>query len=54
VTKKGGQKIRLAFQKGTNKVLEAKNLETGSVHSEKEFAADRKRKGAKLRHAFTR
>lgn len=40
-TTKGGKKVRLAF-KG-NKVVEAKNIETGATHTPKEFAADRKK-----------
>jgi hypothetical protein len=41
VTKKG-KKIRLAFR--GNEVVEAKNLETGALHSIAEFRADKKRK----------
>jgi hypothetical protein len=37
--------VRLAFNKG--EVIEAKNEKTGAVHSPREFAADRKRKGKK-------
>ena len=33
VTHKGGKKIRLAFAKGTNRVIEAKNLKTGKLHN---------------------
>ena len=44
-TTKTGKKVRLAWQKG--EVVEAKNLDTGAVHTPKEFAADRKKKGAK-------
>ena len=29
---KKGTKIRLAFAKGTNKVIEAKNMKTGRAH----------------------
>jgi len=32
VTRKGGKKIRLAFAKGTNRVIETKNLGTGKTH----------------------
>jgi hypothetical protein len=42
VTTKGGEKIRLAFVNG--KVVEAKNLKTGAVHTPVEFKADAKRK----------
>ncbi len=43
---KGGKKVRLAF-KGKGKVVEAKNLETGAIHTPGEFAADRKRRKPK-------
>ena len=43
-TTKTGKKIRLAFKKGTNKVIEAKNLKTGKTHTQAEFKADRKKK----------
>lgn len=43
VTTRGGKKVRLAFRKGTNTVIEAKNLKTGATHTPKEFAADRRR-----------
>ena len=46
VTKSGG-KVRLAFQKGTDQVIEAKNLKTGATHTPEEFKADRKREGAR-------
>jgi len=36
--------VRLAFRKGTNEVIEAKNLRTGATHTPAEFAADRKRR----------
>ena len=43
VVRRGGQMIRLHF--GPNgEVNEAKNLNTGAVHSPKEFAADEKRR----------
>lgn len=42
VVKRNGKKVRLAFVKG--KVVEAKNLETGEIHTTGEFAADRKKK----------
>lgn len=37
-----GKRIRLAWKGG--KVIEAKNLKTGATHTQKEFAADRKKK----------
>ena len=43
-TTKTGKKIRLAFKKGTNEVIEAKNIKTGKIHTKKEFAADRAKK----------
>ena len=48
---KKGTNIRLAFVKGTNKVIEAKNTKTGATHTPAEFAADRK-KG--LKHMMTK
>ena len=42
MTTKSGKKIRLAF-KGKGKVVEAKNLKTGAMHTPQEFAADRAR-----------
>lgn len=47
-----GHKIRLAFTKGGNQVIEAKNLETGKTHTESEFKADRKKRGARLQAAM--
>jgi len=50
-TTKSGGKIRLAFKKGSNQVIEAKNLKTGATHTPKEFASDRKKtkkRGKKL------
>ncbi len=41
---KKGTKIRLAFAKGTNRVIEAKNMETGKTHTPGEFRKQRKRK----------
>ena len=41
-TTKSGKKVRLAF-KG-NKVVEAKNLETGATHTPAEFKKDKKGK----------
>lgn len=40
-TTKKGKKVRLAWKGG--KVIEAKNLATGDVHTPAEFAADRSR-----------
>lgn len=40
---RGGKKIRLAFVRGTNRVIEAKNLRTGATHTEAEFRRDRAR-----------
>jgi hypothetical protein len=34
--------VRLAFKNG--KVIEAKNMKTGAMHTPKEFAKDRKKK----------
>ncbi len=42
-----GDKIRLAFTKGTGTVIEAKNLKTGATHTAAEFAKDRKKKSLK-------
>jgi hypothetical protein len=41
-TEPSGKKVRLAF-KGS-RVIEAKNLDTGDVHTPEEFAADRRKK----------
>lgn len=43
-TTKTGKKVRLAFKKGTNTILEAKNIKTGETHSPGEFATERKRR----------
>jgi len=51
VTRRGGHKIRLAIVKGTRRVIEAKNIETGKTHTEAEFKQDRKRR---LKHAMVR
>ncbi len=40
-TTASGKKIRLHFTPG-GRVNEAKNLKTGSTHTQKEFAADRR------------
>ena len=57
VVMKGGKKIRLAFR-GKETVVEAKNLETGSTHTSREFAKERRRKramdGLKKARAFYR
>jgi hypothetical protein len=37
---KKGKKVRLAFR--GNKVIEAKNLQSGATHTPQEFAADRR------------
>lgn len=44
-TTKSGKKIRLAFK--DNEVVEAKNLKTGAMHTQEEFAEDKKRKKSK-------
>ena len=49
VVRRGGKKIRLAYRKGTNTVIEAKNLNTGATHSPSEFAADRKKRKKRKR-----
>lgn len=41
---KKGTKIRLAFAKGTNRVIEAKNMKTGATHTASEFASERRGK----------
>ena len=38
VTRRGGEKIRLAFAKGTNRVIEAKNLRTGATRLRRKMA----------------
>ena len=38
-TTKTGKKVRLAFKDG--EVVEAKNLKTGAVHTQEEFASDK-------------
>ena len=48
VTKRGGEKIRLAFR--GNKVVETKNLRSGAVHSEAEFKHDRLKKRMMKKH----
>lgn len=44
-TTKGGKKVRLAFR--GKKVVEAKNLKTGKIHTEAEFKADRAKRRRK-------
>ena len=44
VTTQGGKKVRLAFKKGTNEVIEAKNLKTGATHTPAEFKKDKAKK----------
>jgi len=41
-TTESGKKVRLAFKDG--EVVEAKNLKTGAMHTQSEFAADKKRR----------
>ena len=38
---KKGSKIRLAFAKGSNRVIETKNMASGATHNPKEFMADK-------------
>jgi len=45
VTRRGGKKVRLAFQ--GNRVVEAKNLESGATHTVGEFRRDRARAQAR-------
>lgn len=56
-TTKTGKRVRLAFPSGSPKKgaepIEAKNLETGAVHSPTEFAADRVR-AEKKRNSYRR
>lgn len=46
-TTKSGKKVRLAFAKGSNEVIEAKNMGTGETHSMGEFMRDRARRRGK-------
>lgn len=39
---KKGSKIRLAFAKGSSRVIEAKNMMTGAMHGPKEMMKDKK------------
>ena len=43
-TTKSGKKVRLAFKKGTNKVIEAQNVRTGETHTMLDFMRDRARR----------
>lgn len=43
-TARGGSRVRLAFAKGSNRVIEAKNIDTGATHSPRQFSEDRKRR----------
>lgn len=51
-TTESGKKVRLAFKDG--EVVETKNLKTGAMHTQAEFAADRKRRGKKKRRPLAR
>ncbi len=42
-TTKSGKRIRLAFRK-SGAVVEAKNIDTGEIHTPAEFARDKKRR----------
>jgi hypothetical protein len=44
---KKGTDVRLAFAKGSNKVIEAKNMSTGKTHTPSEFARDRAKRKMK-------
>ena len=44
---KGGGMQRLAFKRGTNRVIEAKSMDTGRTHSAEDFRRDRKRRNAR-------
>ncbi len=44
-TTKAGKKVRLAFDKA-GEVVEAKNLDTGAMHTPAEFKADIKKRAA--------
>lgn len=45
VTRRNGKKIRLAFR--GNKVVEAKNLETGATHTEGDFEREGQKRALK-------
>jgi hypothetical protein len=47
MTKKSGHTVRLAFR--GNKVIEAKNMDTGEMHTPEEFEADEDRHKAQRR-----
>lgn len=49
VERRGGDKIRLAFR-GKGTVVEAKNLDTGAMHTESEFKHDRLKKRMMKKH----
>lgn len=42
-TTKSGKKVRLAFAKGSNRVIEAKDLATGETHTMGDFMRERAR-----------
>lgn len=46
-TTKSGKKVRLAFKDG--EVVEAKNLDSGAMHTPAEFKADRKARKKKAK-----
>lgn len=48
-TTQSGKKVRLAFRRGSNTVVEAKNLATGKTHTPGEFAQERKRRRLRVR-----
>lgn len=48
MTTKSGKRVRLAFRRGTNPVIEAKNIDTGATHTPAEFAADRRKRRRRL------
>lgn len=48
VTTKSGKRVRLHFRKGGG-VDEAKNIDSGAVHSPAEFARDRARRARGLK-----
>ena len=50
VVRRGKKKIRLAFRKGSNTVIEAKNLSTGATHTPSEFRKDRKKRRKRRRY----
>lgn len=46
-TTKSGKKVRLAFAKGSDRVIEAKSLSTGEMHTMGDFMRDRARRRGK-------